>query len=263
MRRFSWILITLFLLAALPAGAQEDGAGPLTWFAFSKVKPGKTEAAVAFTLEDKELMDGLIADGTVLSWGLATPINHTPGDLWNHVQWVTLADWSKVDDWVAAVFARMEEMDEATMAENMQRAQQIYVEGSHFDEVVRHSVFSRGSGAVPRYFWSGEFTAKKGQEGAMVKLFKEAVAPLLDELVAEGAMTSYGVYSTEIHLDVDWTHRFWYGLPDLAAIDKMTAAFGEGFTPALEAWAESIFEPEGHYDKVVMVLHYAPQPTAD
>ena len=97
----------------------------------------------------------------------------------------------------------------------------------------------------------------------MVKFFKEAVVPILDGLVADGAMTSYGVYSTEIHLDVDWTHRFWYGLPDLAAIDKMTKAFGDGFTPAQEAWAESIFEPEGHYDKVVMVLHYAPAPASE
>ena len=263
MRRFAWVLISLFLLAALPAAAQEDGAGPLTWFAFCKVKPGMTEAAVAFTLEDKELMDGLMADGTILSWGLATPINHTPGDLWNHVQWVTVADWSKVDDWVAAVMGRMEEMDEATRAENMQRAQQIYVEGSHFDEVVRHSVFSRGSGAVPRYFWNGEFTAKKGQEGAMVKLFKEAVAPLLDELVAEGAMTSYGVYSTELHLDVEWTHRFWYGLPGLAGIDAMKKKFGRLGTPAFEAWANAVFSDEGHYDKVVMVLHYAPQPASE
>jgi len=263
MRRLSWILISLLLLAALPAGAQEDGAGPLTWFAFSTVKPGKTEAAVAFTLESKELMEGLIADGTILSWGLATPINHTPGDLWNHVQWVTVADWSKVDDWVAAVMGRMEEMDEATIAENMQRAQQIYVEGSHFDEVVRHPVFSRGSGAAPRYFYAAEFVAKPGQESAMVKLFKEAVAPLLDELVADGAMTSYGVYSTELHLDVEWTHRFWYGLPNLAAIDTMKEKFGRLGTPAFEAWAGSVFADEGHYDKVLMVLHYAPQPTTD
>jgi hypothetical protein len=60
-----------------------------------------------------------------------------------------------------------------------------------------------------------------------------------------------------------WTHRFWYGLPDLAGIDAMKKKFGRLDMPAFEAWANSVFSDEGHYDKVVMVLHYAPQPATD
>ena len=74
-------------LAVVPTAAiaQDDGPRPLTWIAYSKVQPGKTADAVAFTLEEADLLDGLMADGTVLSWGLATPVNHRPGQSWNHI----------------------------------------------------------------------------------------------------------------------------------------------------------------------------------
>jgi hypothetical protein len=247
----------LLLLVALPAGAQEEERGPITWFAFSKVKPGMTEEAVKLTLEDSEFMDGLMADGTILSWGIAVPINHTPGDLWNHLMWVTVSGWEKIDIWAGASMGRMAEMDEATTMANKERFEKIYVEGSHFDEVVRHSVFSLGSAGETKYFYAGEFAARDGKGKEMVELFKEAVVPVLDPLVADGTMTSYGVYSPELHLDVDWTHRFWYGLPGLGSIDKMTKAFAGLDTPAFGAWADSVFEAEGHYDKVLMILHYS------
>ena len=33
-----------------------------------------------------------------------------------------------------------------------------------------------------------------------------------------GTLTGYGVYSPELHLDVPWTHRFWYALPAKATM---------------------------------------------
>ena len=65
-----------------------------------------------------------------------------------------------------------------------------------------------------RFMYAAMFNAKDNE--AMVKFFKEAVVPALDEMVADGTMTGYGIQSREIHVDADWTHRFWYGLPDLA-----------------------------------------------
>jgi hypothetical protein len=260
MRRVAWILGVVVLLAALPVAAQEDERGPITWLAFTKVKPGKTEDAVKLTIEQNTVMDKLMADGTVLSWGLATPINHTPGDTWNHVQWVTLADWNAVDAWVGAVMASMTQMEDADRQAHMERAKEIYVEGAHFDEIVRHAVFKAGDPGATRYFYAAEFGAKKGQEEGTVKFFKDAVVPVLDALVADGSMTSYGIYSPELHLDVDWAFRFWYGLPNLGAIDTMSKAFQSlGSTPGFAAWAESVLEGEGHYDKVLLILHQGGQ----
>lgn len=103
-RKFAWIAVVALVLVVWPVAADEHEKGPITWLAFSKVKPGKTEDAVKHTLDDDGLADRLMADGTILSWGLGTPINHNPGDEWNHVQWVTVADWSKIEAWAGALF---------------------------------------------------------------------------------------------------------------------------------------------------------------
>jgi hypothetical protein len=255
MRRFAWILAAALVLAALPVAAQEEERGPITWLAYSKVKPGKTEDAVKLTLEDKAVMDGLIADGTIQSWGLVTPINHSPGDTWNFAEWVTLEDWSKVDDWVGAVMGAMRSMDPETAKSRMERAMEIYVEGSHFDEVVRHAVYKIGDAGTTRYFYVAEFAAKEGVEKEMVEFFKTVVAPALDPMLASGTMSAYGMYAPELHLDVDWTFRIWYALPNLASLDKMTQAFAGLMSPGTEAWAKSVFATHGHYDKVALVLY--------
>jgi hypothetical protein len=171
------------------------------------------------------------------------------------VQWVTLADWSKVDAWVGAVMASMRAMDPETAKSRMERGMEIYVEGSHFDEVVRHDVFKVGEQGTTQYFYVAEFTAKKGEEKGLTEFFKEMVVPVLDPMLADGSMAAYGIYSTELHEDVDWTHRIWYGLPELASIDKMSAAFAGVMKPGTEAWAKSVFAMDGHYDKVALVLY--------
>jgi hypothetical protein len=264
MSRVAWILGVAVLLAGLPVAAQEDDRGPITWLAYSTVKPGKTEDAVKLTIEQNKVMDQLMADGTVMSWGLATPINHDPDDTWNHVQWVTLPSWEAVDAWVGAIMGSMMAMDEATREDHMKRAMEIYVEGSHYDEVVRHAVINVADPGATKYFYVAEFQTKKGQEEGMVNFFKGAVVPVLDALVGEGAMSAYGMYSPELHLDVDWSFRFWYGLPNLGAIDTMQKAFQSAASqPGFGPWAESLFEMEGHHDKVAMVLHNARPPAQD
>lgn len=257
MRKVGWIALTVVALCSLPAAAQQDERGPITWLAFSHVKPGKTEDAVELALEQEELMDRLVAEDTVLSWGLGTPINHNPGDTWNFVEWVTVGSWSDIDAWAGAVMARMNAASEEERAEMNERFQRIYVDGSHFDEVVRHAVFGGNDEAVPRYFYVADFRAKAGRGRDMVEFFKDGVVPLLEPMVADGTLTSYGVASPELHIVADWTHRFWYGLPSLGAIDTLTKTFADAQTPAFDAWAEALFAPEGHFDKVLMVLHFS------
>jgi hypothetical protein len=259
MLRKTAILALLVTFVAIPAVAQEEDKGPLTWVAFSQLNPGKTEDAVKLAMENKEFMDGLVADGTILSWGMATPINHFPDDTWNFVEWVNVANWAKVDEWFGRFMAHMQSIDEETMKSMQERGREIYVEGSHFDEIVRNHVFAAGEGETAmRFMYAAMFNAK--DDKAMVKFFKEAVVPALDEMVADGTMTGYGIQSREIHVDSDWTHRFWYGLPGLASIDKMTAKFGEAMSPAVQGWAETVFKSKGHYDKVLMILHSSTNP---
>ena len=48
--------------------------------------------------------------------------------------------------------------------------------------------------------------------------------PVLDPLVSDGTLTSYGLLTRELHAEAGWTHCFWYGLPGLASIDLLVLA---------------------------------------
>ena len=61
--------LVLALAVAAPALAQDE-ATPLTWVAYTRVKSGKTQDWLQLSMKyDKPLLDKLMADGTVLSWG--------------------------------------------------------------------------------------------------------------------------------------------------------------------------------------------------
>lgn len=252
------VAVVLVVALALPlaALAQEEGAGPITWIAYSKVKSGKTRDAVALTLRDKEFYDGLLADGTILSWGITTPVNHRPSDNWNHAVWVTVESWEKIGAWTGAFGARMGGFDEAEHMSRQEAAEAAYQPNSHHDAVVRHVHFRppADGGPKPAYFLFGNYTAHPGQEGALTKLYKDLVPGIVDPLQVDGTVLAYGLYVSELHGD-DWTHGAWYALPSLGAMDKLTAAIEAAVTPEIVATMGEITDTTAHYDTVSMVLH--------
>lgn len=257
MRKLFVLLALLVALVCTPAAAQEEPPGPITWIGLSKVQPGKTEAAVQMELKDKAFMDGMLADGTILSWGVATQINHFADDDANHVQWVTVANWEKIGDWFGAVMGLFQSLGAEEMAAREAAGKEIYVEGSHYDQVVRHLVFDQPAdgNAQPQFIYFGRFNAKPGQGEGIVNLFKEFVVPTLNELQDSGDMGAFGLYTPELHDDSAWSHTAWYVLPDLAAVDTMQAAFRSKGGPAVNAWAESVFDLESHEDQIYLILH--------
>lgn len=262
MRKGSIVLTMLAVAALAPAAsAQQDEPGPLTWIAFSKVKSGKTQDAVQMTLEAQEFMDGMMADGTILGWGLATPVHHFPDDNWNHLEWVNVPSWEKVGVWSDAVVQYFQGLGEDELQARQQRAEEIYEAGSHWDSVTRSLIFKpAGQGAAPpRYFAAGTFTAKPGQDAAAVQWIKDFVAPIADELQAEGVIGAYGLTTPELHGNDDWTHRVWYALPDLGSLDKLQTAIVAAFGPGQKAQAAATFDPANHEDRILMILHWGGQ----
>ncbi len=251
-------IIAALALLLLPAvvGAEEHG-GRITWLAYSTVVSGKTGDAVKLFLEDREFYDGLMADGTILSWGLATPINHRPDDSWNHLAWVSVENWAKVGAWSEAFQKHLASRSAEKRDELMKMAEATYEPGSHFDEVVRQVVFSglAEDATPPRYFYVGNHTAKPGQAEAATQLFKEVAVPVADRLKSEGSIGAYGLQVSDLHGDRGWTHRAWYALPDLGAIDKLMAAFGEVSNQELQRRIDGTFDLSAHSDQVLLILH--------
>ena len=171
-----------------------------------------------------------MAAGVVRSWGIATPINHRPGFEWNLLTYVTVDNWAGVEKWSGAAMQSMQ----ARSAEETKAVEAGFdaVEEAgrhHFDEVVRNAVLVPGKpGAKIGYFLVGHYLARPGQEAALTQLYKEVIVPIADKLVADGVVVGYGLHVQELHgqlqPDRKWTHRSWYAVSDLGAIDRIQSA---------------------------------------
>lgn len=260
--------LTLGLAVGLtaPAAAQED-QGPLTWVAYTRVKPGKTQDWVQLSLKyDKPLLDGLIAEGAVLNWGYAVRANHRPGYDWNVLTYVTCPNWGGIDKWVGSIMGAMA----GRSPEESEKMNAAYAEleeaGSHFDEVVRQAMVKQSE--TPQrfsYYYVSHYRARPGKFEDGTERLKEGVTEVADALLASGRIVAYGMHTQELHNQhqpgqAPWSHRIWYALKDLSAIDEMDAAYAARVTPERQRMRAETFDFDAHTDDILAVLHQAPAP---
>ncbi len=257
--RYRNAILTLALLAvvasapAAPAVAQQKG---ITWLAFSKVNSGMVDEAVQFNLEEnKEFYDGLLADGTIVGWGIGTRASHRPDDANNYVHWVVLPDWAHVDAWVAAAVQLMASQTPEKRAALQERADKIFAAGSHSD-VVTDSLSWIGSGDVPpRYVYVGEFFAYPGSEGKLTDIYKAVVPAIGQKLMDEGLASGFGLHTPSLHTGDGWTHSSYLLLTGLEAIDRYHAEARTAVTPEVAEKLLAAHDVARHRDSLWMILH--------
>ena len=260
------ILTAAALVVAATAPALAQQAAPITWVAYTQGKPGKTTEWLNLTLKhDAPIYDKLMAAGVVRSWGVATPINHRPGFEWNLLTWVTVDNWAGVEKWAGAAMQTMQARSDQETKAIEASYEAVEVGRSHFDEVVRNAVLVPGKpGAKIGYFSVGHFLARPGQDAAATQFYKEVIAPIADKLVADGSIVGYGLHVQDLHgqfqPDRKWTHRSWYAVADLAAIDRIQAAIQAAITPQVMTRAAEVFDMAAHSDDILMVLHQGAPP---
>lgn len=266
MRTLTGLLLALAI--AVPAALQaQDETGPLTWVAYTRVKPGKTQDWVKLSLGfDKPLLEKLRAEGAVLTWGYAVRANHRPGYKWNVISYVTCPNWAGIDTWVGALMGAMA----AESPEARERAQadfaELEEEGSHFDEVVRQVMMKQPD--TPKkfsYFYVSHYRAHPGNVENGTRLIQEGVTPVADELMAAGKIGSYGMSQQALHNQhqperAPWTHRVWYTLTDLSAIDLMDAGYAARITPERQKMRAENFDFDAHTDDILASLYHSPSP---
>ena len=93
------------LVAGFSPAPPAAGVLPYTRYNFTKVKPGKGgDYREAWEKYNKPVFDKLIADGTVLAYGLAVEEVKTDGD-WTHFTWIAVSDMGGFDKVRAAFIA--------------------------------------------------------------------------------------------------------------------------------------------------------------
>jgi hypothetical protein len=230
-------VLTLALALAAPALAQEE-TGPLTWLAYTRVKPGKTQDWVQLSRKyDGPVMDKLVADGTVLAWGHAVRANHRPGYEWNVVTYVVCPSWAAIDKWVGAQMGAMAGRSPEESASIMAAYAEVEEADAHFDEVVRNRM--RTLSDTPKqfsYFYMSHYRTRPGKFFDGTELLEEGVKPVADPLLASGKIMGYGMHVQELHNQhqpgrAPWSHAIWFALTDLGAIDELDAAYAARVTP--------------------------------
>ena len=255
MKRLIVCTVVVLLSVVSPASAQEE-AGPISWFALDTTKGGSRNLIGLTLEEDAPMYDGLLADGSLLSWGIAIPINHRPDDTWNYMLWTTMADWGKVGDLQAGFERMFATRSPEDMAASQKAHQEATVEGSHHDWIVRHQVYQPGTRKIaPRYFNTSYWKTKPGAEEKLTAFYKDHMQPVFEKLRTAGTISGYGIFTQEIHGDPDWTHVTWYSISDLAAIDDVGPALDAALTEADLAEVFTILEMDAHKDQVLMVVH--------
>lgn len=261
--------LTLALAAALllaplavHADSHEQPAMPLTWLSYIKAQTGMSgQLGMHLAENGAKIYDPMMASGEILTWGVAQPINHHPGDDWTHVEWATFRDWAAVDAFIGNFMAMQGAKAPEQLMEEQEKWYSLVVPGSHHDEIVRHLVVKRGDGGRPGYYTLGWHTAKMG--GKVKELFEANAVPVLDKLLADGAIGAYGLATAELHGQRSGTHMFWLAMPNLAAYQTVNKAFeaaekarGEEEQKALMAqWVETLDLPK-HHDRIIAVTHW-------
>jgi len=266
MRRFVCAAF-VSLLVLVPVAASAQSAPPaVTIVSLFKVQPGKGDAVMdLFKKYSKPVVDKLLADGTIIDWGVGVPYVHT-GSGWTHAFWITAADWAHhamVDKAFEAAEKTRKEEENKKIEEAFRAA---VVADAHRDLVFRNVIAhgrpgGTGGGDGKGYLWLADYQARPNQDDEAAGFFRSVVEPVFAKLLADGTLRSYGLQVPVVHTEITPVdaQTIWYEVADLADLDKVQGALraaresrSKEQNAATEALFEQVFMP-GHHDDILEI----------
>jgi len=240
MKRRILLCLAIALMCGITAVAQDAKMQPLTFWYEYTVNPGKEAQFVELVKTvGAPVRDKLMTDGVVLAWGVQVPLLRIPGNA-THEIWYTVADWSGIEKVDTAMRAQITRLDEEAMksgpgkkgsaggATVTSRMMEIADVSKTHDYVTRELVFVAGppppAGTLP-YARYNFVKAKPGKGSELRKVWEKYNKPVLDKLVADGAVLAFGLAVEDVRTDGDFTHYVWYATKDLASMEKVRAAY--------------------------------------
>lgn len=216
------LLISVLLVSVAALAQPAPQQAKYTWIRYVHVDAGREADFMKYIASfTKPMMEGLAKDGTVVGWGVATPITH--GDeQWTHVVYVAMKDWSTAE----AIGRKLESTDGMSPADMKRMAElgSSIREGSTRDVIIRNLVQSDAPPmAQPKYINVDTYVVKPGRDGDAVSLFNDWAKPLFTSSAKmKNYLPMWGFSSRELGPE-PWTHMVWLFMSDLAARDEMDA----------------------------------------
>jgi hypothetical protein len=248
-----FVLFMTLLLATASAAQEMEEVKPVSYLGEFQVHPAKAGTFVEMVKKyDKPVLDRLMTEGAVLAWGLDTTVIHRD-DGANFLFWFVTADYAGMD----TVFAELEKMEESISEEDQAKFMETINIAKHHDHILR-AVHLNVSPTPPEgrvYTNYASVKVKPGQGDDYLALYKKYTASVLDPLVADGTIYGYGLDREDFHTEEPQWRFIWIVVPNLAAFDKVDAAFEaarEGLSRAERSIMENQFrekaEPGAHRD---------------
>ncbi|HEY6119077.1 MAG TPA: hypothetical protein VIV66_03910 [Pyrinomonadaceae bacterium] len=245
MRKLFLVSLTLVLVCCAAMGQQtqpQPQPQALTFYYDYHVVPGQEEEFMnLIKTVGAPVRDKLMADGVVLAWGMETPILRYPGGTTNLI-WFSVANYDGVDKVLNAMEAQLARLaaDEAKAADaargsrqkstmtTAERLRAVFDMSKTRDWLTRDLVSNFGpppaAGVLPitRYNF---VKVKPGKGADYRRAWEKYNKPVYDKLIADGVVLAYGLAVEDIKTDGDFTHFVWIAVANMAAADKVGAAF--------------------------------------
>jgi hypothetical protein len=197
-RGFSNLVLALALaaiatLSASPVRAQMSGdkERPVVytyvseWAVTRPDWPAYEKVGVA----EKQLFDKLLADGTIVGYGSFKNLVHQEGSP-THGDWWSATSMANLMKALSALMTQASSGDEG----------KVLAGAKHWDYIVSSRTYGYHPGTYDNTFLRvGVYKAKPGEGESLEKAIKAFIVPLLDKMLADGAIHFYSVDREAIH----------------------------------------------------------------
>ncbi len=194
---------------------------------------------------EKPLMEKMVADGTIVSYGTYSYILHTEGEP-THGSWFSATSEGNLLKALETIYAQPSLVTSPAQAAS-----------KHWDHLFQSTIYNGKSGKSGGYISITRWQLKQGQGRAYNQLMKEVIMPALDKLVADGTITSYGTDTDDYHTGPIGVIYEYMTVPDAASLDKANKVLEGLFdsNPAIGTAYRALFETEGHRDYLARVRY--------
>ena len=242
----SIIMLLVLVLAPLASMAQQQEPTIYTFIAhFDVPRPQWDEMTRNVEQDVRPVMERMLADGTIESWGNEERIIHEENGT-THGVW-----------WAATSIAGLERVREELIKIPSSPA----LNNPHHDHLFE-SIIHRGNTAGPTsgYLYVEIIKLRPGSGQTWRQLWEKYFKPTYDELLDDGTLLSYEVSRQYVHTEDPRWRYVWTVTPSAEAVDKVNAAIGAVFEKdgtAIRAAFGSVSIRSEHRDVFARVLNYA------
>jgi hypothetical protein len=242
------LLILAVLATGMPLRAQGGDAGKLPTYTYlgewAVPRPLWGDMRKVHDAE-RSLNDKLLADGTIISYGEFENLIHVEGEP-TQGEWFTANSEGSILKALEAFFALPELTSPVRGA------------SKHWDHLLQSRTHNARSGRFDgAYLSSSSWDVKPGQDHAFRDLLNGRFVPVLEKLIADGALISYSVDSEYYHTQKPGRVTLVTITADVSGVDKVDQALEAAFSedPEIGPAFGSLTDSEGHRDFLLHVIH--------